>query len=139
MTDLQGRSDKSLQKEQLSDFQRVQTMLVQETIFCSFIIFPLLWLSCDSPLVALSYLFGSAFGVMYTFGLGKYVETIGGTVDDAAQVQGAGVGQARFAFLILLFVLVGKFKTTYGLMELPSIGGFFTYQIASLTQGLREE
>lgn len=138
MTDLQGRSENSLRKEQLTDFQRVQSKLVQETVFCSCMIFPLLWLSCDSPFVALSYLFGSVFGVAYTFGLGKYVETLGGTVEDAAEVQGAGVGQARFAFLVLLFVLVGKLKV-YGLMELPSIGGFFTYQIASLTQGLREE
>lgn len=58
-------------------------------------------------------------------------------MEDAADVQGSGVGQARFAFLILLFILVGKLRV-YGLVEIPSIMGFFTYQIASLGQGLRE-
>jgi hypothetical protein len=52
-------------------------------------------------------------------------------------LQGAGVGQARFAFLILLFIFVGKFRS-FGLLEIPSIMGFFTYQLASLSQGLRE-
>lgn len=48
-----------------------------------------------------------------------------------------GVGQARFAFLIMLIIFVGKLRT-FGLVEIPSILGFFTYQIASLSQGLRE-
>ena len=65
------------------------------------------------------------------------METIGGSVDDTEEMQGAGVGQARFAFLILLFIFVGKFRSQ-GLQEIPSIFGFFTYQIASLSQGLRE-
>jgi hypothetical protein len=65
---------------------------------------------------------------------GKYVETIGGSVNDVGSVEGGGVGQARFAFLILLFVVVVKFRDQ-GLMELPSIAGFFTYQLASLSQG----
>lgn len=68
---------------------------------------------------------------------GKYVETIGGSTADPEAVQGAGVGQARFAFLILLFVLVGKFRGE-GLLEIPAISGFFTYQLASLRQGLKE-
>ena len=85
----------------------------------------------------LSYLFGSTFGLAYAYGLGKYVETIGGSVDDVESVQGAGVGQARFAFLILLFIFVGKLRA-YGLLEIPAIMGFFTYQLASLSQGLRE-
>ena len=70
--------------------------------------------------------------------MGKYVESIGGSVDDPELgAEGAGVGQARFAFLILLFVVVGKFREQ-GLLEIPSILGFFTYQLASLGQGLRE-
>jgi len=69
--------------------------------------------------------------------LGKYVETIGGSVQDGEDVRGAGVGQARFAFLILLILFVGKFRSQ-GLLEIPSISGFFTYQLASLAQGLRE-
>ena len=47
------------------------------------------------------------------------------------------MGQARLAFVILLFVIVGKFKSA-GLLEIPSIAGFFTYQLASLNIGLRE-
>ena len=76
-------------------------------------------------------------GTLYSYGLGKYVETLGGSAEDTDAVQGAGVGQARFAFLILLIVIVGKFRSQ-GLLEIPSIAGFFTYQIASLSQGLRE-
>jgi len=75
-------------------------------------------------------------GLAYTYGLGKYVETIGGVATEADAVRGAGVGQARFAFLIILFILVGKFRSS-GLMEVPTILGFFTYQIGSLLQGLR--
>ena len=63
---------------------------------------------------------------------------MGGTIDDAIAVEGAGVGQARFAFLILLFVFDGKFRA-YGVLEIPSIMGFFTYQLASLSQGLKEQ
>ena len=74
----------------------------------------------------------------YAYGLGKYVEVVGGTIDDARAVEGAGVGQARFAFLILLFVFVGKYRS-YGLQEIPSIAGFFTYQLATLSQGLKED
>jgi hypothetical protein len=59
-------------------------------------------------------------------------------VYDAEAGKGAGVGEARFAFLILLFVLIGKFRSA-GLMPVPTIAGFFTYQITSLSQGLRQE
>jgi hypothetical protein len=59
-------------------------------------------------------------------------------VYDAEAGKGAGVGEARFAFLILLFVLVGKFQSA-GLMPVPTIAGFFTYQISSLSQGLRQD
>jgi hypothetical protein len=69
--------------------------------------------------------------------LGKSVESLGGSVDDAGDIQGAGVGSARFAFLIILFIIVGKFRAQ-GLLEVPSIVGFFTYQLASLSQGARE-
>lgn len=67
---------------------------------------------------------------------GKFVETIGGSIDDV-DVKGAGVGEARFAFLIILFIVVGKFRAQ-GLEPIPSIAGFFTYQLASLSQGLKE-
>lgn len=121
----------------MEKFEERSRALVGDTAFITMLIFPLLWATFDNPLFSLSYLLGATFGLAYTYGLGKYVATIGGSIDDANSTEGAGVGGARFAFLILLFVFVGKFRS-YGLIEIPSIMGFFTYQIASLTQGLRE-
>mmetsp|Transcript_11210 Transcript_11210/g.26948 ORF Transcript_11210/g.26948 Transcript_11210/m.26948 type:complete len:224 (-) Transcript_11210:195-866(-) len=138
MNEMSDRNDKSLKEEQNKNFNKVQNALIIETIFFSSLLFSLLWLACDNPFVPLSYVFGSIFGIAYAYGLGKYVETVGGTIDDASAVEGAGVGQARFAFLILLFVFVGKFRA-YGLLEIPSIAGFFTYQLASLSQGFKEQ
>lgn len=70
---------------------------------------------------------------------GKYVENLGGEkTGDLESVKGSGVGEARFAFLILLFIVVGKFRSA-GLEVVPTIAGFFTYQLASLSQGLRQE
>jgi hypothetical protein len=110
--------------------------LTSDTLYFSILIASFLWLVSSNPFVPLSYLFGALSGTAYSYGLGKYVETIGGSIDDT-ELEGAGIGQARFAFLILLFVLVGKFRDQ-GLVEIPSILGFFTYQLASLGQGLRE-
>eukprot|EP00978_Attheya_sp_CCMP212_P036917 scaffold170744_cov56-Attheya_sp.AAC.4 len=97
----------------------------------------LFWATSSNPFTSISYLFGALLGTAYTYGLGKSVQSLGGTVDDADDVKGAGIGNARFAFLIVLFVIVGKFRSQ-GLQEIPAIGGFFTYQLASLTQGLKE-
>lgn len=129
--------DKSAKEETREQFARRRLALVNETLLFSTLIFSLIWLVGSNPLTAISYAFGAALGTAYSYGLGKYVETIGGSADDAEDLQGAGVGQARFAFLILLFVFVGKFRSA-GLQEIPSIMGFFTYQIASLSQGLKE-
>jgi hypothetical protein len=139
--DMTRKTAMSLKQEQMIRFRETQSKLIQETVLVSSLLFALLWLACDNFLVPFSFLFGAFFGLAYTYGLGKYVETLGGSIDDAddMSVQGAGVGQARFAFLILLFILVGKLRGSVGLMEIPSILGFFTYQIATLTQGLREE
>ena len=76
-------------------------------------------------------------GVAYSYGLGRYVENVGASFDDEGATAGAGVGEARFAFLILLIIFVGKFRSA-GLLEIPSIAGFFTYQLGSLSQGLKE-
>lgn len=80
---------------------------------------------------------GATLGTAYTYGLGKFVETIGGSAYDVEDLKGSGVGSARFAFLILLFVFVGKFRTV-GLQEIPAIMGFFTYQLSTLSQGLKD-
>lgn len=137
MEEMTDKTEKSFRKEQLSKYAELQAGLVGDTGFFSAMIFSLLWLACENPFVPFSYLLGAVFGLAYAYGLGKYVETLGGTIEDASSVQGAGVGQARFAFLILLFIFVGKLRI-YGLIEIPSILGFFTYQLASLSQGLRD-
>mmetsp|Transcript_131181 Transcript_131181/g.195498 ORF Transcript_131181/g.195498 Transcript_131181/m.195498 type:complete len:220 (+) Transcript_131181:67-726(+) len=131
------RTEISLKDEQKQKFASRRSALIEDTAFFSAIIFSCLWLAFEDPFFSFSYSLGAVLGLAYAYGLGKYVETIGGSVDDTEVVQGAGVGQARFAFLILLFVIVGKYRS-YGLLEIPTIAGFFTYQLASLSQGLRE-
>lgn len=109
--------------------------LLGDTIYISVLIFAGLWLFATTPFTPISYAFGTFCGLLYAYGLSKYVETLGD--DSGGMVEGAGVGQARFAFLILLILFVGKFRSS-GLEEIPSILGFFTYQLSSLGQGLRE-
>ncbi|KAL3823363.1 hypothetical protein ACHAXA_008858 [Cyclostephanos tholiformis] len=134
--EMSAKTDDGLRRENREKFARRRLALTSDTFYFSILIGSLLWIVSPNPFVAISYLFGALSGTAYSYGLGKYVESIGGSIDDA-DVEGAGIGQARFAFLILLFVVVGKFRSQ-GLLELPSIMGFFTYQLASLSQGLRE-
>ena len=136
MVEMSARSDAEMKKENQDKFTKRRLALTSDTFYFSILIGCVLWLVSSNPYVTLSYLFGALSGTAYSYGLGKYVESIGGSIDDT-DVEGAGVGQARFAFLILLFVVVGKFRSQ-GLLELPSIMGFFTYQLASLSQGLKE-
>jgi len=134
--EMTAKSDAALKREQQEKFAKRRLALVSDTLYFSVLLASLLWIVAPNPFVTISYLFGALSGTAYSYGLGKYVETIGGSIDDEG-AEGAGVGQARFAFLILLFVAVGKFRAQ-GLLEIPSIMGFFTYQLASLGQGLRE-
>ena len=133
---MEANADEGLKQEQMEKFRKRSLALTSDTFYFSILIGCVLWLVAPNPFVTISYLFGALSGTAYAYGLGKYVESIGGSIDDA-DAEGAGVGQARFAFLILLFVVVGKFRSQ-GLLEIPSIMGFFTYQLASLGQGLRE-
>lgn len=135
--EMQDASESNLRAEMREKFAQRRLALVGDTAYFGFFIFCILWTFSTNPFVAISYAFGATMGLAYAYGLGRYVETIGGRVDDEGTVQGAGLGQARFAFLILLLVFVGKFRSV-GLLEIPSIGGFFTYQLASLSQGMRE-
>lgn len=137
MEEMTGKAEDSFRQEQRDKFAERRSALLGDTAFFTSLLFSFLWLICDNPFISFSYVFGAIFGLAYTYGLGRYVETIGGSVDDTEAIQGAGVGQARFAFLILLFIFVGKLRS-FGLEPIPSILGFFTYQIASLSQGLRE-
>lgn len=132
----EAKEDAGVKAENREKFAKRRLALVSDTVYFSVLIACLLWLASANPFVTISYLFGAMSGTAYSYGLGKYVETIGGSIDDT-EIEGAGIGQARFAFLILLFVVVGKFRDQ-GLLEIPSIMGFFTYQLASLGQGLKE-
>lgn len=134
--EMSAKTDAGLKREMQEKFAMRRLALTSDTFYFSILIGCFLWLVSPNPFVTISYLFGALSGTAYSYGLGKYVESIGGSIDDT-DVEGAGVGQARFAFLILLFVVVGKFRSE-GLLELPSIMGFFTYQLASLSQGLRD-
>jgi hypothetical protein len=136
---LSTQSKLSLRQEQAAKFEKRRLALIVDTAYIAWFIFCICWMLFPSPMTAISYSFGATMGIAYTYGLGKSVEVIGKSIDDVGATQGAGVGEARFAFLILLFLFVGKFRGgDYGLQEIPSIAGFFTYQIASLNQGLRE-
>jgi hypothetical protein len=137
VAEMTQKENKTVKQEQQTKYEQRASALVGDTAFFSLLVFPILWLCFDNPLFSVSYLLGALLGLAYVYGLGKYVATLGGSVDDARSLQGAGVGEARFAFLILLFVFVGKFRS-YGLVEIPCISGFFTYQLASLSQGLKE-
>jgi hypothetical protein len=129
----------SARQEQMAKFEKRRLALVVDTAYIAWFIFCACWMCFDNPMTSFSFAFGATMGIAYAFGLGKSVEAIGQSIDDIGATQGAGVGEARFAFLILLLLFVGKFRGgDYGLQEIPSIAGFFTYQIASLNQGLRE-
>lgn len=167
LEDLKSSADSSLAQEAKLKYNQQVQALISYSAYSTFIIFCGLWTIFDNPFVAFSYLFGATLvrtsrarfilyqcedaspgvpidtshlslpqGLAYAYGLGKYVETIGGVASEAEAIRGTGVGQARFAFLILLFIFVGKFRSS-GLMEVPTILGFFTYQLGSLLQGLR--
>lgn len=133
---MDAKMDAGEREKVQESFAKRRLALTYDTFYFSILIASLLWLVYPNPFVTISYVFGALSGTAYSYGLGKFVETIGGSIDDV-DIEGAGVGQARFAFLILLFVVVGKFRSQ-GLVEIPSIMGFFTYQLASLSQGLRE-
>jgi hypothetical protein len=136
---LSNQAKSSLREEQRVKFEKRRWALVLDTAYIAWFLFCGCWLWFENPMTAVSFAFGATMGIAYTYGLGKSVEVLGQSVEDVGATQGAGVGEARFAFLILLFLFVGKFRGgEFGLQEIPSIAGFFTYQIASLNQGLRE-
>lgn len=126
---LNDSSEKNRRAEMQEKFAKRRMALVGDTAYFTFFIFCTLWTIFPNPLLAFSYLFGATMGIAYSYGLGKYVETVGGSAVETESLRGAGVGEARFAFLILLFVIVGRFRNE-GLMEVPSIAGFFTYQVS---------
>lgn len=138
VSSMKEKESKSKKEISRIKYEKRAAGLLVDTMYIGFYIFCSLWLCVSNPFVAFSYELGALCGVAYAYGLSKYVQSVGGTIDDAAEdISGSGFGAARFAFLIVLFVAVGKFRTV-GLLEIPSILGFFTYQLASLSQGLRD-
>jgi hypothetical protein len=141
--ELQRSAAQSLKQEQREMFKQKRLALVYDTAYISALIFATCWLLSNDPFTAWSYLPGAVLGLAYSYGLGKSVEKIGANPMDLVdnnsgkEEAGSGLGDARFAFLILLFLLLGKFQSQ-GLQPLPAIAGFFTYQLASLKQGLQE-
>lgn len=78
-----------------------------------------------------SFAIGSVLGIAYSILLGKYVEKIG--TGEKNKVNDA----IRFAPVILLIALYGKFKLVFSII--PELLGFFTsYQLASLLQIFNE-
>mmetsp|Transcript_9243 Transcript_9243/g.28794 ORF Transcript_9243/g.28794 Transcript_9243/m.28794 type:complete len:103 (+) Transcript_9243:294-602(+) len=82
---------------------------------------------------ARSYALGVFFGGAYLYLLSRYVGALGDATFEAAKE--GGVGQARFAVVALLVGVAGK-QREY-LDFLPLLGGFFTYQAATLLQVFR--
>ena len=62
------------------------------------------------------------------------MSTIGRSEIDLDTVSDGATGQARFAFLILLFLLIGKSEGA--ISPIPAIGGFFTYFVAAVSQSM---
>jgi len=131
---------KTLKQLQAQRYSSRLNSLLSDNIYFSLLIFSILWSFSYNPMVGVSYLFGSILGTLYSFGLGKYVESIKSGEErlDSPSAPGEGLGQARFAFVFILLILLGKFRGESGLQEIPTIAGFFTYQLASLSQGFKE-
>ena len=100
------------------------------------LLFDSLWLSALGLAVcwaafsfeaSVSYALGASLGFGYITLLGRTVEAFG-----TAGIPGAGVGQARFALVILLVLLAGKYRDT--IQVIPAIVGFSTYQVATFLQ-----
>jgi len=113
-------------------FRATRDAVVGDHLFLGALAVAALW--AVAPLrVAASYALGVAFGGAYLYLLGRYVGSIG-----EASFEGAkegGVGQARFAVVALLVAIAGK-QRAY-LDFLPLLGGFFSYQVATLVQAAR--
>tara|TARA_B110000305_G_C19193732_1_gene517839 strand:+ start:161 stop:721 length:561 start_codon:yes stop_codon:yes gene_type:complete len=127
-------------QDSTNNFTKRRMNLVSDNLLISTIIFSLLWFVCPLANTPFSYLLGSSLGTAYSYALGKQVATIGASEIDMETVSDGATGTARFAFLIVLFILLGKFGISKeGFLEpIPAIGGFFTYFISALVQSAKD-
>ena len=111
----------------MKSFDNLRATFLADSVFVSALGLCLAWTFGEWKDVV-SYALGSGLGLMYAILLGRYVEGIGG--------QQKGGGAARFAPVILLIALFGKYKTQLAIV--PELLGFFTYQLASILQIFNE-
>lgn len=71
--EMKASNANAIKIENRNKFRSLQVALLGDTAFCAALIFSLLWLTCNNPFVAFSYMFGSLFGLAYTYGLGETV------------------------------------------------------------------
>lgn len=136
MSDSVSEEEMQTKETNREKYRKKVFALVTETLYFSAIIFSAIWFLSPNPFTAISYLLGATLGTAYTYGLGKSVEALGGSAYDAEDLKGSGVGSARFAFLIVLFIFVGRFRSA-GLQEIPAIMGFFHISVFNLESRLK--
>ena len=113
-------------------YKQKRDVVVGDHFFLGFLTVAGLWHFV--PLKAVeSYGLGVVFGGAYLYLLSRYVGSIGEQNLEAAKE--GGVGQARFAVVALLVAVAGKQRAS--LDFLPLLGGFFSYQVATLVQAAR--
>jgi hypothetical protein len=120
-------------------YKKRTTSLLLTTISLVLPTTSLLYLLLPSPTASLSFLLGGLLGILYCRGLTSYVSMIGGSAINSSgevDLSAAGGGSARFAFLILMFVMARALPGKVELIE--AIPGFFFYQIASVIEGQRQ-
>lgn len=81
---------KNLIRSEKEKYNKTVNALVSETFYFSIIFFSAIWFVSPNPFTSISYLLGALLGTAYCYGLGKYVETLGGSAYDAEDLKGSG-------------------------------------------------
>ena len=134
----QGKTYKKVKPDRLSnrgevmrDFDKARATFLKDNVFVVLLGLSATW-GLGTLIDVKSYGLGAVLGLMYALLLGRYVEQLG--TDGST---GGGGGGARFAPVILLIALYGKFKTQFHLV--PELLGFFSYQVASFLQAFNQD
>lgn len=98
LQDIHQREETALVKEQKKKFAKRHTALMIDTIISSLLICSVLWVFSPNPFHCMSFAFGSLFGLAYTYGLGKYVATLGKSLNSSEDRQAAGWGMLDLHF-----------------------------------------